>query len=222
MTGLGANSYGKSEIRLVKVTRHPDRHELCDAFIDSAAALGMSAIASFIAGTFGVIVVTLLSPTLANFALRFGPPEYFALILLGFTAIGAVAGSSLAKGLTSVAFGLLLSTIGLDIMSGRPRFTFGEDWLLSGFDFVVVAIGVFGAFDEWHQELFNRTPDFVDWIADMIGAERAYTAAIELMQLPPGANRVVGLADAIHDLAAQFDISPDDLNLDLGPIGRLM
>jgi putative tricarboxylic transport membrane protein len=66
------------------------------------------------------------------------------LILLGFTAIGAVAGSSLAKGLTSVAFGLLLSTIGLDIMSGHPRFTFGEDGLLRGFDFVVVAIVVFG------------------------------------------------------------------------------
>jgi putative tricarboxylic transport membrane protein len=66
------------------------------------------------------------------------------LILLGFTALGAVAGSSLAKGLTSVVVGLLISTIGLDIMSGRPRFTFGEDWLLGGFSFIVVAIGVFG------------------------------------------------------------------------------
>jgi putative tricarboxylic transport membrane protein len=110
----------------------------------AAKALGIATIGSFIAGTFGVIVVTVLSPTLAEFALQFGPPEYFALILLGFTAIGAIAGSSLAKGLTSVAFGLLLSTVGLDIMSGQPRFTFGEDWLLSGFDFVVVAIGVFG------------------------------------------------------------------------------
>jgi putative tricarboxylic transport membrane protein len=110
----------------------------------AAKALGIATIGSFIAGTIGVVVVTLLSPTLAAFALQFGPPEYFALILLGFTALGAVAGSSLAKGLTSVVVGLLISTIGLDIMSGRPRFTFGEDWLLGGFSFIVVAIGVFG------------------------------------------------------------------------------
>ena len=90
-----------------------------------------------------MVVVTLLSPTLAEFALQFGPPEYFALILLGFTAIGAVTGSSLAKGLTSVTLGLLISTIGLDICPAG-LFTFGEDWLLSGFSFIVVAIGVFG------------------------------------------------------------------------------
>ncbi|MGH2615439.1 MAG: tripartite tricarboxylate transporter permease, partial [Thermomicrobiales bacterium] len=110
----------------------------------AAKALGIATIGSFIAGTVGVVVVTLLSPTLAEFALRFGPPEYFALILLGFTALGAISGSTLAKGLASVVLGLLLSTVGLDIMSGRPRFTFGEDWLLSGFSFIVVAIGVFG------------------------------------------------------------------------------
>ena len=110
----------------------------------AAKALGIATIGSFIAGTIGVVVVTVLSPTLASFALRFGPPEYFALILLGFTALSAVAGSSLARGLTSVTLGLLISTIGLDIMSGRPRFTFGEDWLLGGFSFIVVAIGIFG------------------------------------------------------------------------------
>jgi putative tricarboxylic transport membrane protein len=110
----------------------------------AAKALGIATIGSFVAGTVGVIVVTLLSPTLAALALRFGPPEYFALILLGFTAIGAIGGSSLAKGLTSVVIGLLIGTVGLDIISGRPRFTFGEDWLLSGFDFIIVAIGVFG------------------------------------------------------------------------------
>ncbi len=110
----------------------------------AAKALGIATIGSFIAGTVGVIVVTLLSPLLTTYALRFGPPEYFALILLGFTALGAVAGASLAKGLTSVVVGLLLSTVGLDIMSGRARFTFGEDWLLSGFSFLLVAIGVFG------------------------------------------------------------------------------
>ena len=110
----------------------------------AAKALGIATIGSFIAGTVGVLAVTLLGPILASFALRFGPPEYFALILLGFTAIGAVSGSSLARGLTSVVAGVLVSTIGLDIMSGRPRFTFGEDWLLGGFSFLVVAIGIFG------------------------------------------------------------------------------
>jgi putative tricarboxylic transport membrane protein len=110
----------------------------------AAKALGIATIGSFVAGTVGVIAVTLLSPVLARFALAFGPPEYFALILLGFTAISAIGGSSLVKGLTSVILGLLISTVGLDIMTGRPRFTFGEDWLLGGLDFVVVAVGLFG------------------------------------------------------------------------------
>ncbi len=110
----------------------------------AAKALGIAAIGSFIAGTFGVIMVTLLSPLLTTFALRFGPPEYFALIMLGFTSLSAVSGSSLSKGLTSVVIGLLLSTVGLDIMSGRPRFTFDQVWLLDGFSFLVAAIGLFG------------------------------------------------------------------------------
>ncbi len=110
----------------------------------AAKALGIAAIGSFVAGTFGVVMVTLLSPVLTTFALRFGPPEYFALILLGFTSLSAFSGTSIAKGLVSVIIGLLLSTVGLDIMSGRPRFTFGEDWLLDGFSFLVAAIGLFG------------------------------------------------------------------------------
>jgi putative tricarboxylic transport membrane protein len=110
----------------------------------AAKALGIATIGSFVAGTVGVIAVTLLSPVLARFALAFGPPEYFALILLGFTAISAIGGSSLVKGLTSVILGLLISTVGLDIMTGRPRFTFGEDWLLGGVDFIVAAVGLFG------------------------------------------------------------------------------
>jgi putative tricarboxylic transport membrane protein len=110
----------------------------------AAKALGIATIGSFVAGTVGVIVVTLLSPILARFALQFGPAEYFALILLGFTAISAIGGASLVKGLTSVILGVLISTVGLDIMTGRPRFTFGEDWLLGGVDFIVVAVGLFG------------------------------------------------------------------------------
>jgi putative tricarboxylic transport membrane protein len=110
----------------------------------AAKALGIATIGSFVAGTVGVIVVTLLSPVLAEFALQFGPPEYFALILLGFTSISAIGGSSLVKGLTSVVLGILISTVGLDIMTGRPRFTFGEDWLLGGVDFIVAAVGLFG------------------------------------------------------------------------------
>ncbi|ACZ40405.1 MAG: tripartite tricarboxylate transporter permease [Sphaerobacter thermophilus] len=110
----------------------------------AAKALGIATIGSFIAGTFGVVMVTLLSPVLTRVALQFGPPEYFALILLGFTAISAISGRSPVKGLISVTAGLLLATVGLDVMSGRPRFTFGQDWMLDGFSFLVVAIGLFG------------------------------------------------------------------------------
>ncbi|ADU51851.1 protein of unknown function DUF112 transmembrane [Thermaerobacter marianensis DSM 12885] len=107
-------------------------------------ALGIAAIGSFVAGTFGVIMLTLLSLPLTRVGLSFGPPEYFALILLGFTAVAAVTDVSPLKGLAMVVLGLLLSTVGIDIQSGLPRFTFGQASLLDGIEFLPVAIGLFG------------------------------------------------------------------------------
>ncbi len=106
-------------------------------------ALAMSAIASFFGGTVSIFGLVLFAPLLAEWAIRFGPAEYFALMVFAFAALSSLAGGSLVHGLASTAFGLLLATVGLDPNSAIPRFTFGQIKLLDGMDFVVVTIGLF-------------------------------------------------------------------------------
>jgi putative tricarboxylic transport membrane protein len=106
-------------------------------------ALGIAAIGSFIAGVIGTLGLMLLAPPLAGIALKFGPPEYCMLVLLGLTALAAVGGSVL-KGLATGVAGLLLGTIGIDPQVGVPRFDFGQSWLLDGIDFIILAVALFG------------------------------------------------------------------------------
>jgi putative tricarboxylic transport membrane protein len=110
-------------------------------------ALGIAAIASFIAGTVGVAGLMLVAPPLAQFALRFGPPEYFGLMVIGLTLVVFLAEASLLKGLLSCVFGLLLSLVGTDIFTAESRFTFGRVELLDGIDVIVASAGIF-AFGE--------------------------------------------------------------------------
>lgn len=110
----------------------------------AGAALGISAIGSFVAGTLGIVGLSLLAPPLAAYALKFGPPEYFALILLGLMMAVYLSEGSVLKGLMMGTLGLLLGTVGLDPVLGAERFTFGVSKLTDGFDFVVVAMGLFG------------------------------------------------------------------------------
>lgn len=107
-------------------------------------ALGISAIGSFFAGTIGVIGLTFVAPPLAEFAIRFGPPEYFSLTLLGLMMATLLSGSSILKGLIMVTIGLLLGAVGLDPISGEVRFTWGLLMLQEGIDFVTLAMGLFG------------------------------------------------------------------------------
>ena len=88
-------------------------------------ALGVAAIGSFIAGTFGVVALTLFAPILADQALRFGPPEYFALMVLALTAVVSLSGASLSRGIAMALVGYLLSLVGLGPATAQPRFTFG-------------------------------------------------------------------------------------------------
>jgi putative tricarboxylic transport membrane protein len=106
-------------------------------------ALGITAIGSWVAGTFSVIVLMSLGPWLSTVALAFGPPEYFALIFLGLSMITSLGSDSLAKGLIAGAFGLLLGTIGMDTGVGVSRFTFGILELDNGVNFIAVLIGMF-------------------------------------------------------------------------------
>lgn len=107
-------------------------------------ALFASAIASFGGGMIGMIVMAVLSPTLAALALNFGPTEYFAVILLGLVAASAVSNGSPLKGVAMVVAGLMLGTIGVDITTGAERFTLGIPELRDGVSLVIVAMGLFG------------------------------------------------------------------------------
>jgi putative tricarboxylic transport membrane protein len=107
-------------------------------------ALGVAAIGSFVAGTVGVVLLMIMSPALARWALSFGPPETFALMLLGLTTVTGLTGENAVKGYLSMVLGLMLSMTGFDIISGDARYTGGINELLDGVDFLPVAIGLFG------------------------------------------------------------------------------
>jgi putative tricarboxylic transport membrane protein len=107
-------------------------------------ALGIAAFGSFIAGTIGVVLLMLVSPALARWSLAFGPPETFALMLLGLTTVTLLAGDSPVKTYISMVFGLMLAMVGFDVISGEARFAFGIPEMMDGIDFLPVAIGLFG------------------------------------------------------------------------------
>ncbi len=106
-------------------------------------AIGIAAIGGFVGGTFAVLGLSLLGPPISSFALSFGPPEYFALMMMGLCAVTFLGGDSMLKGLMMGALGLMLAVAGSDEMSGAERFTYGQVNLMSGIDFPVVAIGLF-------------------------------------------------------------------------------
>ncbi|WP_395831643.1 tripartite tricarboxylate transporter permease [Elstera sp.] len=108
-----------------------------------AQALATAAIGSFIAGTVGVVGLTFLAPVVTKFALLLGPAEYFSLMVLAFVTVTAVLGNSIARGFTSLFFGLGLGMIGIDLQSGQPRFTFGIPELLDGINVILVTVGLF-------------------------------------------------------------------------------
>jgi putative tricarboxylic transport membrane protein len=107
-------------------------------------ALGSAFIPGFFSALIAVLLFTFFAPPLAEFALRFGPAENFAVLLLAFSTFAGLGGASVAKSLAATAIGFILSTVGLDIVTGRPRLTFGAITMLSGFSFITVSIGLFG------------------------------------------------------------------------------
>lgn len=107
-------------------------------------ALGIAAIGSFIGGTFATLALMVVSLPLANFALRFGPPEVFALLVVGLSLVTGLSGRSLLAALIMTAFGLMLAMIGMDPVRGAPRFTFGLPPLYDGVGFIPVVMGLFG------------------------------------------------------------------------------
>lgn len=107
------------------------------------AALAIAAIGSFLAGTISIVFLMALLVPLAQVALKFGPPETFALMLFGIISVVGLSGSEVFKGFAMAAAGLVISTVGIDSMTGTARFTFGVPSLLDGIDFLYVVIGLF-------------------------------------------------------------------------------
>ncbi len=107
-------------------------------------ALGISAFGSFIAGTFGVIVLMLVATPISRAALKFGPPEYFSLMLVGLVVLSYLAQKSFIKSIIMAGIGLLLSFVGLDIISGQARFSFKINELLDGVGILPIVMGLFG------------------------------------------------------------------------------
>lgn len=144
-------------------------------------ALGIAAFGSFIAGTFSVVGIMLLGPPLAGIALRFGPPEIFGLLILGFTMVTYLGGGSRLKSAAMAILGLFLGTIGLDPITATPRFTYGSITLMDGLGLVPMIMGLFGIAEvllniekELKQEVFQTQikglfPNRQDW-RDSAGA----------------------------------------------------
>lgn len=107
-------------------------------------ALGMAAFGSFIAGTMGILILMLVANPMSAVVLRFGPPQYFSLMVLGMTLLIYLAQESKIKALIMVCFGLILGFIGIDVLTGQPRFNYGWMELADGVGVVPLIMGVFG------------------------------------------------------------------------------
>jgi putative tricarboxylic transport membrane protein len=141
----------------------------------AGSALGMSAFGSFIGGTLGVVGLMLAAPLLANFALKFGFPEYFSLMCLGLVIVSFLAKGSMLKAMMMAVLGLFLGTIGIDIIVAKPKFTFGIKSLMDGLGLVPVVMGLFGIsevllnieesldVEVFKTKISNLLPTLQDW-----------------------------------------------------------
>ena len=110
----------------------------------AGVALFMTTVASFFGASVGIVLMMLLSPVIVAFALQFGPPEYFSMMVLGLVAASVISDGSAIKGIAMVALGLLIGTVGTDIETGQQRFSFGVPELMDGVSLVALAMGLFG------------------------------------------------------------------------------
>jgi putative tricarboxylic transport membrane protein len=165
-------------------------------------ALGIAAFGSFIAGTFGVIALTVLGPLLSGVALRFGPPEYFSLMVVGITILTYLSSGSMIKALMTATAGLILGGVGMDAISGKYRFTGGLQILADGVGLVPMVMGLFGiaeVLENLEKEIkrevvkaeFKRLlPSAKDW-RDAIGAILRGTGLGFFMGIIPGGGAIV-------------------------------
>jgi putative tricarboxylic transport membrane protein len=121
----------------------------------AGAALATAAIGSFVAGTIATVVVTFAAPFIAEHAVKLGPPEYFLLMVLAFCTVSAVVGKSALRGIAALFIGLAMGLIGLDQISGQPRYTGGVPEMLDGIEIVLVAVGLFAVGEALYMALYQ-------------------------------------------------------------------
>lgn len=171
----------------------------------AGVALGISAFGSFIAGTLGLVGLIYLAPPLAEFALDFGPPEYFALTVVGLTLVSFLGSRSVPKALAMAALGLFLGTVGLDPVRSAARFTYGSLSLQSGIELVPMVMGLFGLAQVFQMieeklaveeiarapaNLLSLLPNRQDW-RDSIGSILRGSLIGFLVGILPGAGATV-------------------------------
>lgn len=165
-------------------------------------ALAIAALGSFFAGTVATFLIAAFAPPLAEIAFKFGPAEYFSLMVMGLIAAVVLAHGSFIKALAMVMFGLLLSLIGTDVNSGAARFTFGVPELIDGIDFAVIAMGLFGFSEiiynlkaqEARELLKEKVTDLIPSRADVKRAAPAVlrgTALGSLLGILPGGGGIL-------------------------------
>jgi len=145
-------------------------------------ALAISAISSFVAGTLSLVGLTFFAPVLANFALAFGPPEYFALMFMGLSLIISLSGRALLKGVISMSLGLIASLIGQNPLTGAARLTFGSVDLMAGVNFISVIIGLFAISEVMMnvEQSAARIYDMkkIDWMPKWDDLKRSFGAML--------------------------------------------
>ncbi|MGH8648787.1 MAG: tripartite tricarboxylate transporter permease, partial [Burkholderiales bacterium] len=168
----------------------------------AGAALAIAAVGSFVAGTLSVVALMLLAPPLAEFALRFGPPEHFALLVLGLLVLAYMTSGPITRSLTMAALGLLLGMVGMDTMTGLFRFEYGLAELGDGIGIVPVAVGLFGIseillsagratrIDVRAPRLRDLLPDRQEWRASVAPIGRGTVLGF-LIGILPGPGHII-------------------------------
>ncbi|PSJ46346.1 transporter [Zobellella endophytica] len=153
-------------------------------------AMAIAAYSSFVGGTLSAVALMLVAPLLAKVAVSFGPAEYFALMLLGLTAVVSLSGKSLVKGLMAAVIGMMISIVGIDLQTGTERYTFGSLHLLNGVEFLVVALGIFAL-----AEVFNmlqHKENQASGNSAHIGSLRLSRSEVKEIAAPTGRSSLLG------------------------------
>lgn len=191
---------------------------------EAGKALGIAAFGSFIAGTFGTVMLSLLAPPVSGFALKFGPPEYAALMILGLTLVIYLGSHSIAKAILMGALGLAMGSIGMDPVTGFERFTFGSQSLMEGLNIAVLAMGLFGIAEVLYlaenieartlrdtakcpSKLKELLPDRRDWKTSIKPITRGTLAGFFLGILPGGGAIIASFAS--YAMEKRFSRHPE-------------